>query len=131
MSLEEEEQANEHASRNILHSPTRIIPGGLLARMLSSSETQYILPDEYACYRANKGPRFIATKGIFTCISVFACDESGNAFAAHVTLNRLHANFWKDKNTLLPELTNALKWTFKNTASSDVKVHLAGGIVFT
>ena len=40
----------------------------------------------------------------------------------------MHANFWKKRDTpLLPEITNALKWTFKKSDPKDVKIHLIGG----
>jgi len=127
--LEDDERANEQASLGVLEIPTQIIAGSELARMLASQQTQFILPDEYACYnKGDKGPRFLATKGVFTCIAVFACDASGRGFAAHIQVPRLHVNFWKKRGMpLLPELTNALKWTFKKADPHDVKVYLVGG----
>jgi len=128
--LEEDERINEQSSLSILESPTRIVPGSDLALVLSSPQTQFILPDEYACYnKKSKGPRFIATKGVFSCIAVFACDSAGGRFfATHIQVPRMHNNFWKKRDTpLLPEITNALKWVFKKSDPGDVKVRLVGG----
>jgi hypothetical protein len=127
--LEEDERINEQSSLSILESPTQIVPGSELALMLSSLQTQFILPDEYSCYnKKSKGPRFIATKGVFSCITVFACDSTGRFFAAHIQVPRLHNNFWKKRDLpLLPEITNALKWVFKKSDPRDVKVRLVGG----
>lgn len=101
---------------------------------LASDETQYILPYEHACYNSpDEGPsKFLATKGVFTCVALFAWSPSGKVFAAHITVVQLHYGCRHPtgrNSVLLPEITSALKWTFKNEANPrrDVAVHLVGG----
>jgi hypothetical protein len=129
--LREEEHANEVASRDITRAPTVIPHGSELAARLASLDTQYILPFEHAYYNNPDGPRFLATKGVFTCISVFAWAPSGRAFGAHIALPQLHfacRNPIGRDNQLLPDITRALKLAFKNERDlKGVLVHLVGG----
>ncbi len=117
------------AALSIVNRPSFIPVGSALAASLSSNETQYILSYEHACYDSDKGPTFLATKGVFTCISVFAWSPSKKAFAAHIPLNQVHHNIRHGHiiNTL-PEITEALAWTFKHEEDpAAVKVHIVGG----
>jgi hypothetical protein len=130
-----EELANHKASCSITTTPTVIREGSALASKLMSNETQYILPYEHACYNTpDTGPAtFIATKGVFTCVALFAWAPSGRVFGAHITAVQLHygcRNYLSGRDSnLLPEITHALKWTFKKESNprKDVRVHLVGG----
>jgi hypothetical protein len=126
--LHEEERVNMEAALSIVERPSFIPVGSELAANLASDETQYILSYEHACYDSDKGPTFLATKGVFTCISVFAWSPSKKAFAAHIPLNQVHYNIrhGKVENTL-PEITKALTRTFKHEDPTTVKVHIVGG----
>jgi hypothetical protein len=126
--LQDEIRANAEAAASIVETPTFIPVRSELAVKLASKDTQYILSYEHACYNSDKGPAFLATKGVFTCISVFAWSPSEKAFAAHIPLNQVHHNIRKGnvENTL-PEITKALEWTFKHDDPATVKVHLVGG----
>jgi len=132
--LEEEERANMEASREIVTKPTQIPVGSALAACLSSLDTQFIQAMEHVYYtEPGKGPRFLATKGVFTCISLFACAPgTGRAFAAHIAIPQLHYAcrhpMARKTDQLLAELTWALKQTFKQEPNRKaVKVHLVGG----
>ena len=126
--LHEEERVNMEAALSIVETPTFIPVGSELAVKLASKETQYILSYEHACYNSDKGPTFLATKGVFTCISVFAWSPSKKAFAAHIPLNQVHFNIRNGKvDNTLPEITKALSWTFRHEDPSTVKVHIVGG----
>ena len=127
--LQDEIRANAEGAASIVEKPTFIPVGSELAVKLASEETQYILSYEHACYnKSDKGPVFLATKGVFTCISVFAWSPSKKAFAAHIPLNQLHFNIGHGKvENTLPEITKALLWTFKHEDPATVKVHIVGG----
>jgi hypothetical protein len=106
--------------------------GSELAKCLSSLSTQYVLPLEHACYNSPEdGPSFLATKGVFSCISVFAWAPSGRAFGTHISISQLHYAFRQAKSRdthLLPEITAALKWTFKKEQDPrSIAVYLVGG----
>jgi hypothetical protein len=132
--LAEEERANMEASREIVAKPTQIPVKSALAACLSSLDTQFIQAMEHVYYaEPGKGPRFIATKGVFTCISLFACAPgTGRALAAHIAIPQLHYAcrhpMARKAGELLAELTWALKQTFKQEPDRKaVKVHLVGG----
>lgn len=129
--LLDEEKANAASARNIVLRPTIIETGSILARLLASSESIYILPFEHACFNdAAKGPRFLATIGVFSCIAVFAWEPSGRAFGAHIAMPTLHLAARQNPNSklLLPEICAALKFTFKKVLDlKTVRVHLVGG----
>jgi len=130
--LHEEEQANMQASHDIVRVPTVIPMGSELAAYLVSPNTQYILPLEHAYYSdLDAGPRFLATRGVFTCISVFAWAPSGRAFGAHIAIPQLHFACRRPLGRgghILADITLALKATFKNERNlKDVRVHFVGG----
>lgn len=136
--LQDEENANAEASRDIINNPTVIQEGSELAERLASKDAQYFLPFEHVCYNSpDDGPCFLATKGVFSCISVFAWAPSGRAFGTHIAISQLHFAFRRatttttksrDKFHLLPEITAALKWTFKKEQNpKSVRVYLVGG----
>jgi hypothetical protein len=126
--LHEEERVNMEAALSIVDKPTVIPVGSKLAENLASEETQYILSYEHACYNSEKGPTFLATKGVFTCISLFAWSPSKKVFAAHIPLNQVHYNIRNGKvENTLPEITKALTWTFRHEDPATIKVHIVGG----
>ena len=129
--LQDEERINAEASLDIVNTPTVIHEGSELAARLSSAATQYILPYEHACYNSpENGPNFLATKGVFSCIAVFAWAPSGRAFGTHIAIPQLHyaSRRTSSRDLLLPEITAALKWTFKKEQEpKSVRVYLVGG----
>jgi hypothetical protein len=130
--LQEEEHENMQAASDIVRVPTVIPIASELAARLASPDTQYILPLEHAYYSdPASGPCFLATRGVFTCISVFAWAPSGRAFAAHIAITQLHHACRLPigrKGQILTDITMALKATFKNESSlKSVIVHLVGG----
>jgi len=78
-------------------------------------------------------PRFLATPGVLTCITVFAWALSGVAVAAHVDLNavlrgvRRCVRTGQDLDRTLHPLTSELRQCFGGVDAATVRIALVGG----
>ena len=126
-SEEDDIKQNVKDSNDLPESSVEIYGDSNLAYLLET-DSFFILMGEMTCFpKPEKGPRFLATMGVFTCIALFARSISGRAFAAHIPIGACHFVLSERKHPFLEEVTLALKWVFRKESPADVKVSLVGG----
>jgi hypothetical protein len=122
---QEDIEQNVKDSEDLPEGSVEIHNDSNLAYSLEHESFFIVMGEMTCCPNPEKGPRFLATMGVFTCIALLARSASGRAFAAHIPVG---ACFQSDKNhPFLEEVVVALKWAFRKEPMSNVKVSLVGG----
>jgi hypothetical protein len=124
-SEEDDMKQNMKDSKHLPQECVEIYADSNLAFCLETESFFVLMGEMTCCPNPQKGPRFLATMGVFTCIALLARSASGRAFAAHIPIG---ACFQSDKkHPFLEEVVVALKWAFRKESMSNVKVSLVGG----
>lgn len=128
MSITDDIAANLQQARLLPTFSVALVPGSALATALQN-DSFFIQMYEITAALKETSPRFLATMGVFTCVSVWAWSPmTKRAFAAHVPSSACHFAAGKDPRAkLLPEITHYMKWTFRKERIEDVRVTLVGG----